>query len=390
MNEDILDEYLSKLIFDGRSESTIYTARCIIKNFFIWYGDRDIKSIAKADINKYIAYLTTTEFPMHGHGKTKKKLEPSSIFQKKSAIRQFLKWLYKEYPEEVKDLTSVIELKTIKRRELPQLIQDDELRRMIETSQNPRDKALIAFLYDSGCRRGEMLGIKNKHIKFMPDGCCEVLVPKGKTTTRRILLIWSSQYIHTWKSNHPLKDDPEAYFFCSLRSPFGKFSKTGLWEQLKLIAKRADISHNIHPHLFRHTRATNMASEGYSNQEMNAELGWTAGSTMFNTYVQLSGVCTDNKKRKLAGLPIMDEIKSGMKTVECPRCHRICPAEVDRCAVCMMAISEAAKKEDWIEEELKKKELMDSVEIMVHERLEEQRKEMDEWIERIIKKSPDW
>ena len=335
MNEELLDKYLRQMLIDGKSEATIHTAKNVMKTFFIWYGERDVKQITADDIKNYIHYLMTTKFQQN-KSKAKKKLEPSSIFQKKSVLRQFLKWLHKEYPE-VPNLISHIELKKLQQKELPDRLTDAEIRMMIEKSHSPRDKALIAFLADSGCRRGELLNVKLKHVKFLDDGTAEVLLPKGKTTARRIYVIWSAAYLDVWISNHPLKNDGESYLFCSNRDPYGKFSTTGLWGQVDAIAKRAGIKKRVYIHLFRHTRATQLAQQGFSNQEMNVELGWTAGSTMFNVYVNLSGVNTDNKKRTLAGLQIIEPIKAGIKTKECPRCHRVNPVDADRCFSCRTA-----------------------------------------------------
>jgi integrase/recombinase XerD len=180
------------------------------------------------------------------------------------------------------------------------------------------------------------------------------LLPKGKTVARRNYVIWCAAYLHTWISSHPLKDDGEAYLFCSNREPFNVLSQTGLWEQVKVIAKRAGIKKRIYIHLFRHTRATQLAQQGFSNQEMNVEMGWTAGSVMFNTYVNLAGVNTDNKKRVLAGLQIIEPVKAGIRTMECPRCHRVNPIDADRCFSCRTAISKAEVDKDKALEEAKK------------------------------------
>ena len=247
MNEEILDKYLRQMLIDGKSEATINTAKSVMKTFLVWFGDKDIKQITSDDIQNYIHCLVTTKFKQNNKCKEKKKLEDSSIFQKKSVVRQFLKWLHKTYSE-VPDLISHIELKKLQPKELPDRLTDTEIRAMIEKSHTPRDKALIAFLADSGCRRGELLNIKLKHVKFLDDGTAEVSLPKGKTKARRIYVIWSAAYLDVWMSNHPLKNDGEAYLFCSNREPYGKFSTTGLWGQVDAIAKRAGIKKRVYIH----------------------------------------------------------------------------------------------------------------------------------------------
>jgi len=260
MNESILEKYLVQMSNAGRSESTVNTAKSILKNFFIWYGDKDVKQITADDVEKYIHYIITTKFDQHGKNKPKKKLEALTVFQKKSSLRQFLKWLYKTYPE-APDLTTCIELRRVKRKELPDRLTDEEIRSMIGKSQNPRDKAMIAFLAESGCRKGELLNIKLRHIRFFDDGTAEVHLPRGHTVARRIYVIWSAAYLFEWLNSHPLKDDSEAYCFCSNRKPFGMLSSTGFWEQVKTLAERAGIKKRVYAHLFRHTAATRLAQQ---------------------------------------------------------------------------------------------------------------------------------
>ncbi|MGA2789578.1 MAG: site-specific integrase [Candidatus Bathyarchaeia archaeon] len=53
-------------------------------------------------------------------------------------------------------------------------------------AENPRDKALISVLYESGCRIGEILSLKIRN-KF--DNNCSVLIVNGKTGQHRVRLI---------------------------------------------------------------------------------------------------------------------------------------------------------------------------------------------------------
>jgi len=108
---------------------------------------------------------------------------------------------------------------------------------------------------------------------------------------------------------------------------------------------------------------------------MNVEMGWTAGSTMFNTYVNLAGVNTDNKKRSLAGLQIIEPIKAGIKTKECPRCHRVNPEDADRCLMCRTAISQAEIDKESAIEEAKKIANKNEMEQLKAEIIERAKKE---------------
>jgi integrase/recombinase XerD len=80
---------------------------------------------------------------------------------------------------------------------------------MIENATNLRDKAFISTLYESGCRIGELLPIKLRSVVFDEYGA--VLIVDGKTGMRRIRLISSVPLLANWISNHPFKNNPDAF-----------------------------------------------------------------------------------------------------------------------------------------------------------------------------------
>lgn len=65
------------------------------------------------------------------------------------------------------------------------MLTPEDIEKLIDVAGNLRDKAFIAFLYESGARRGEVFSIQIKHIQFDEMGAV-VTLPKGKTGARRI------------------------------------------------------------------------------------------------------------------------------------------------------------------------------------------------------------
>ena len=76
---------------------------------------------------------------------------------------------------------------------------------MINHTDNARDKALIAVLYESACRAGEIANMNIKDV--VTDQYGAVVMVDGKTGMRRLRLIDSSPYIAQWIDQHPTKDD---------------------------------------------------------------------------------------------------------------------------------------------------------------------------------------
>ena len=231
------------------------------------------------------------------------------------------------------------------KRKLPDaLFDENDIENMIKACYHPRDAALISFLYESGCRKGEMLGLTIKSVTFDDKGAV-VTFPEGKTGSRRILIIYAASFLRTWIESHPRKDIPENPLFCSLRSPDKALSETGLHNQLKDVAKRAGIKKRIYPHLMRHSRASKLAKH-LTEQELKTVLGWTAGSNMAATYVHLSGQDIDPSIMRMYGLDIPIKQEGELKVFQCPRCKRNMPVGAAFCSVCGLPISDQLKVEE--------------------------------------------
>ncbi|MGQ9782137.1 MAG: tyrosine-type recombinase/integrase [Nitrososphaeria archaeon] len=100
-----------------------------------------------------------------------------------------------------------------------------------------------------------------KHVEFNKVGC--KLTLHGKTGSRKILLVHSVPLIKAWLERHPSKDNPEAWLWCGI----GYTNKNSMLthQSLKKIlvecARRAGIKKHVYPHLFRHSRATELAKK---------------------------------------------------------------------------------------------------------------------------------
>jgi len=144
------------------------------------------------------------------------------------------------------------------RLKLPEdMLTQEEIKSMVRAAKTNRDKALIASLYESGCRIGELLNIKMKQIHPHPHGF--QITVTGKKGPRRLLLIASAPYITAWLNDHPKNENPDSYLWvtCDHRSQRLKYWRVTVI--LKTAAKRAAVRKAVNPHNFRHSRATHLA-----------------------------------------------------------------------------------------------------------------------------------
>lgn len=264
------------------------------------------------------------------------KLAPGSLDLHKVNIRFFFKWLCKteDYPENVK----WIKLQNHKKRKLPEdILSPHEIKAMINAADNARDRALVAVLYDSGCRLGEIMGIKQKDVTVDQYGAR--IAVHGKTGDRPVRLILSTPDLTLLLNNHPDKgaDKPLFYNDKDIGKPLGARRVQVIVDAL---AKRAKLNKHVYPHLLRHSRATHLATE-FTESELKVIFGWSRDSRMAGVYVSLSGGQVERKMLEKAGLIDKEEAKKEddtLKPRDCPRCKESNPSTARFCYKCGMAL----------------------------------------------------
>jgi site-specific recombinase XerD/phage FluMu protein Com len=254
-------------------------------------------------------------------------------------IKRFYQWVRncdedsKEYPPEVKWVKTTV---CNGNHKLPEeLWSEDEVRKLIDAADHPRNKALIFVLYESGCRVGEIASRRIKHIQFDKYGA--VMIVDGKTGMRRIRLVSSVPTLSAWLNIHPGRNDTDSPLWTGIgtRNMNRIIDYRTISDMLKKAAIKSGIRKKANPHIFRHSRATFLASH-LTEAQLKEMFGWTQGSNMAAIYVHMSGRDTDNAILKLNGLG-SDERKneeSMLKPVKCPRCEFVNGATSKFCNRC--------------------------------------------------------
>jgi hypothetical protein len=219
-----------------------------------------------------------------------------------------------------------------------ELISEEEALKMINTAEYPRDKALISTLHESGCRAGEILTMRIKHLQFDDYGA--VIIIDGKTGSRRVRLITSTPYLIGWMNVHPESGDPNAPLWIMVRRH--KTDKrifvnyTCMRAMLKRVAQMAGIKKRVYPHLFRHSRATTVANH-LTEAQMKEYFGWVKNSDMASVYIHLSGRDVDNALLKMHGLKV-DENKEKKAFDLCFRCKTALRKNAKFCDRCGLVV----------------------------------------------------
>ncbi|MHA1832996.1 MAG: tyrosine-type recombinase/integrase [Candidatus Baldrarchaeia archaeon] len=259
----------------------------------------------------------------------------------KIILKRFYQWLKgcseeeNEYPEEVRWIKTSPKEKRI----MPEmLLTSEEIKKLVEVAENPRDKALVLTHYESGCRIGETLSLRIRNVKFDQYGA--ILQVNGKTGPRRVRIIAATPALAMWLSMHPFKGDPNSPLWIGMGTK-GRYKPLDYHATrmlFKRLARKAGLNKRIYTHLFRHSRATELANV-LTEAQMKELFGWTQSSDMPSVYVHLSGRDVDKALLKAYGIKEEEESKPALTTIECPRCKRKISSESQFCSNCGMALN---------------------------------------------------
>lgn len=267
------------------------------------------------------------------------------------------KWLKVSGQEQL--LSAITKVRGRSKRKLrEELITEAERNAMIKACAHPRDAAIIALLSDSGCRVGELVKLQVKHIKFNEHGAI-VRFPEGKTGPGEDLIVFASSYMRMWLNAHEYGDDPEAPLFYSLRGKYLEpkmkrserilpenrklipLDEDGIRQQIRNIAKKAGIKRRIHPHLFRHTRATELAPH-MPESLMNIKFRWSNNSQTARVYSHVNEKDVQTVILKMAGINDAEEEFKAVEPVKCDRCKEINTSLAEYCFKCGYPLSQEA------------------------------------------------
>lgn len=273
--------------------------------------NKDFRKTTPKDMEKAIAKLENTQ------------LSEWTKHTFKAVVKRFYQWLRgleDEYPPEVKWIK--LRMKNEGRILPEELLTEEEVKRLAEAAESPRDRAFVLTLYESGCRVGELTSLRVKHVQFDKYGA--VLIVNGKTGMRRVRTIASSPALAAWMNNHPDHANPNAPLWTLIgNTNHGReMDRDTAAALIRRLASKVGLKKRVNPHMFRHSRASHLANV-MTEAQMKTYLGWVPGSDMASVYVHLSGRDVDKALLQLNGIVQEGEKNEPvLKVLLCPRCNQ--------------------------------------------------------------------
>ncbi|WP_410510156.1 tyrosine-type recombinase/integrase [Methanosarcina hadiensis] len=332
-NIDTIKKYSNWLNNNDYSAETVHNKLVVLHPFFRFLNFKKAKEITKEDIESYFASLRKV-----------KKVNTINVY--KIELRFFFNWL-KPKNKFFSDITTKKEYNGLNSDDL---ISEEEAHKIIQATRSTRDRALLHVMYDSAARLDELRNLKKSDV-FIDQYGAKIKV-NGKTGERSIRIIDSVPDLQTWMNQHTGKQSD--YLFPVLPQ-MTQFSKHGFRNIVKISAKRAGIEKNIHPHLFRHSKLTDLHKRGMTETELKPFAGWTKTSQMAAIYIHLAESDIDDKLVEIYGKKKEKKIEKKSSIKVCPFCKTENTFDTVYCRNCSRIIDQT-RAIDPIQERLKELE----------------------------------
>ncbi len=165
------------------------------------------------------------------------------------------------------------------------LLTADEMNRMVAAASTPMHKAMLAVLFDTGMRPGELLSLQYKDV--VRNGTKIKIYAAGKlekTQGSRVCYVYKGlPLVDAWLALHPQKS-PESPLWPTNNNPTSLANFSQIYQR---ISKNAGITKHNWPYLIRHTKLTDFYRD-YGGIIGSKLAGHVVGSKEARTYLHLS------------------------------------------------------------------------------------------------------
>lgn len=266
----LINKYKFYLQFEkGLSENSIAAYQRDLVKFADEKSGGDLTNVTSNDVIDYINFL-------YSHGASDK-----TVARKRSSLSNFYKFLYVEEmkPEPIFEKFPSPKVSA----SLPDVLSIEEVDSLINTvdrtdEYGTRDRAILEFLYSTGARISEMIGVRigdlyldEKIVRLFGKGRKERYVPISQTA-----LNYCERYIENARPKLLQYKQNNILFL----NRFGnKLSRMGCWKIIDKYAQQSGIKSHVSPHTLRHSFATHLLQGGANLRIVQELLGHSSIST---------------------------------------------------------------------------------------------------------------
>ena len=264
----------------GLAKATVSAYESDLNKYVAWlqtHGITKPDDIAKQDVEDYIAALDAD-------GESAR-----SKARRLASIHEFHRFALAQHAVSADVAASVKAPKGAS--VLPDVLSVDEVSRLLDAaavggSTEPvvlRDKALLEFMYATGCRVSEAVGtnlddidLEEKVVRLMGKGSKQRLVPLGSYARNSVVVYLNAGRGELERRSTAKVPERRALF---LNKRGKRISRQSVWEIVKTAGERAGITKPLHPHTLRHSFATHLIQGGADVRTVQELLGHASVTT---------------------------------------------------------------------------------------------------------------
>lgn len=292
----------------GLSSKTVEAYESDLTKYANWLREareiNDVSKITQLDIEEYVRAMSSQT--MSSQAMAAQRLGPRTIARRIASIHEWNKFMLSN-AQIASDPSA--EVKAPKQAEhLPDVLSISEVERVIDAAGgfgstdavSLRDRALVEFLYATGARVSEAVGLKFEDIdlaesvvrlsgkgqkqRLVPIGKCAVSALRDYLDKARPILASRAQKSQASastasnsSSNASSKSANSHMIFLNKRGK--SLSRQSAWEAISHAGKMAKIGKELHPHTLRHSFATHLISGGADVRTVQELLGHASVTT---------------------------------------------------------------------------------------------------------------
>lgn len=276
-----LNDFILSCQADGLRPATIRWYESILTAFAGHHGHQELTTITTTILREYIVALRErvpyADAPQKPSGTGK--MSDSSVAGHITALHAFWGWCSREY--DIKNPMQNIK-RPRRQQQQPKANTAADFMKLLQATGDKndgvRDRALLCFLADTGCRLGGLLSLKIESLQL--DQRRAIVTEKGNKTRIVVFTQLTATLLRHWLWVRQSQTD---YVFVNIHTG-NVLTVSGVNQLLKRLKRRSGVKGRVNPHSFRHGFAREYLTNGGDMATLARLLGHSSIQTTIDFY----------------------------------------------------------------------------------------------------------